>query len=182
MPRTNTLLISGSPRRGNTEYILTQIHNHLPTTSKLIPLRKLQFNHCQGCTRCYTTGVCAMNDDMTALFQELIHTERIIIGSPLYYGNVSGLLKQFIDRTLPAYETKALAGKPLISIMVGGGELPITEQFHTQAIQGFVKYNGFNLIATYNFQAFDPQDIEQSSAAKQQITKIAKEIAAHACS
>ena len=94
----------------------------------------------------------------------------------LYYGNVSGLMKQFIDRTIPAYESKSLEGKQLVSIMVGGGKVEVTEKFHKAAIKGFVEYNKLNLIDTYNFEAFEADDLKQDNQSQIQINEIVRKI------
>ena len=170
------LLICGSPREGNTHYILSKIHESLKIDKKIVFLNKLNFSHCKGCLSCYETGECIINDDMKNLFFDLKSCDIFLIGSPLYYGNVSGLMKQFIDRTIPAYESKSLDKKRLISIMVGGGETKTTEKFHKESIKGFVKYNGLNLIGTYNFEAFEKEDLKKNTKAITKIDEIINKI------
>lgn len=170
------LLISGSPRDGNTDFVLSKIYESLNGEKELVFLRALNFSHCKGCLACYSTGACVIKDDMEQLFSSLLSADLIIIGSPLYYGNVSGLMKQFIDRTIPAYRSRALKGKQLVSIMVGGGKVEITEKFHKEAIKGFIEYNRLNLIDTYNFEAFEADDLKQDVQSKMQISEIARKI------
>lgn len=173
---TKYLLISGSPRKGNTDFVLSKIYDNLNGKKELIFLRNLNFSHCKGCLTCYSSGTCVIKDDMEQLFTNLLSADIIIIGSPLYYGNVSGLMKQFIDRTVPAYKSESLKGKQLISIMVGGCEIQVTEKFHKEAIKGFVKYNKLNLIDTYNFEAFEANDLKQNQQSRIQISKIVRKI------
>jgi len=168
------LLISGSPREGNTEYILSGIQNSLGDVSELILLRNLSYNHCRGCLACYETGECVQCDDMKKIFNKLLKADLIVIGSPLYYGNVSGLMKSFIDRTIPAYEKGLLKDKKLISIMVGGGEIETTAKFHKEAIRGFVKYNKLKLLKVFNFQGFGENDLKDDPSATKEISKIIK--------
>jgi multimeric flavodoxin WrbA len=111
---------------------------------------------------------------MRNVFDKLLKAELIIIGSPLYYGNVSGLTKSLIDRTIPAYENELLKGKKLISIMVGGGETKITAKFHKEAIRGFVKYNKLKLLKIFNFQGFEANDLRDDPSAMKEISKIIK--------
>ena len=157
------LLICGSPRKGNTDWVLTEIYNNLNIDKELIFLRDKDINDCNGCLSCYKTNECVINDEMNEIFEKLLNADIIIIGSPNYYGNVSGLLKRFIDRTIPSYETKSLKNKKLISIMVGGSKVQITAKFHKDAIKGFVDYNQLDLIETFNFEAFHTTDLKQSS-------------------
>ncbi len=170
------ILISGSPRKGNTDYVLSNIYNSLKGDKELIFLRDIDLKRCNGCLSCYKTNECVINDEMSGIFKRLLVADVIIIGSPNYYGNVSGLMKDFIDRTIPSYETKSLKNKKLISIMVGGGETQITEKFHKEAIRGFVKYNQLDLIKTFNFKAFQANDLKQSPDSKIEIDRIIEEI------
>ena len=170
------LLISGSPRDGNTDFVLSKIYESLNGEKELVFLRDLDFSHCKGCLTCYSTGACVIKDDMEQLFSNILSVDMIIIGSPLYYGNVSGLMKQFIDRTIPAYKSKSLKGRRLVSIMVGGGKVKTTEKYHREAIKGFVKYNELNLIDTYNFEAFEAGDLKQDDQSRIQISEIVRTI------
>ncbi len=173
------LLISGSPRKGNTDFILSKIFENLHGEKELIFLRDLNINQCRGCLGCYKSGHCLQSDDMSALFQKIILSDLLIMGSPLYYGNVSGLIKKFIDRTLPAYKSALLKNKKIISIMVGGGDEAVTEKFHKEAIKGFIKYNKLNLIATYNFKAYEASDLKEDPKAVLEINKIIEKIVNH---
>ena len=171
------ILISGSPRKGNTDYVLLEIYNNLKGDKELIFLKDINLKHCNGCLNCYETNECVINDKMSKVFKKLLIADIIIIGSPNYYGNVSGLLKDFIDRTIPSYETKSLKNKKLISIMVGGGETQIAGKFHKEAIKGFVKFNQLDLVKTFNFKAFQADDLKQSpDDSKIEIDKIVGEI------
>lgn len=66
-------------------------------------LNKLKIHHCIRCFNCWikTPGKCAYNDDMVALLQKYIEADFIILATPLYVYNVSGLMKNFIDRIIP---------------------------------------------------------------------------------
>lgn len=166
------ILILGSPRKGNTDYILSEIFNKLGNGAKLVFLRDLKINFCKGCLACYETGKCVQADDMEGLFQKLLEAKLIILGSPLYYGNVSALTKNFIDRTIPAYDHELLKNKKIISIMVGGGDTATTEEFHKEVIRGFVKYNKLNLIKRFNFQGFEADDLLKEQGVEGKISEI----------
>lgn len=44
----------------------------------------------------------------------------IVIGSPTHFSNVSGIMKNFMDRCLPFYFSRQLAGKRVVILTVGG--------------------------------------------------------------
>ena len=55
-------------------------------------------SHCTGCNYCYRTGHCCIEDDAELLSKRIEEADGIVLGSPTYASNVSGLMKDFIDR------------------------------------------------------------------------------------
>lgn len=95
--------IVGSPRlEGNTqrlvEIILTSGAKNGAET-KIFNLNEMDMKGCQNCNHCKTTDEdCALNDDMNKLFEEIKQSNAVIIGSPIYFGQMSAQLKMFVDR------------------------------------------------------------------------------------
>lgn len=87
----------------------------------MILLREKKIAHCDGCLECDETGECHIEDDMVEINQKMEGSDAIIFASPNYYENVSGIFKDFMDRALPYYTSKKLAGKKSVIIGVGGG-------------------------------------------------------------
>ena len=115
------LFISGSPRKGNSEFILTKIFDSIKTSSKeLVLLRQLDIGRCQGCLYCEENSACCLQDDMQSLYEKMKEADIFIFAVPNYYDNVPGLFKDFIDRTNPFYDTSAIAGKKVVNIVIGG--------------------------------------------------------------
>ena len=118
--------ISGSPRKGgNTEWLvkesLHEFANQGWTVSAFF-LSEKTIKSCIGCDSCSENGECAItDDDAGALFADLISCDAVIIGSPVYYRNVTAQLKAVFDRNHP-YGYKTLEGKPGGAIAVGRGE------------------------------------------------------------
>jgi len=58
---------------------------------------------CKGCFTCWlkTPGTCIIQDDMQNLQHSFISSDIVVLASPLYVDNVSGLLKTFMDRLIP---------------------------------------------------------------------------------
>ena len=96
------ILINGSPRKnGITAQILQCMQDKLTSNgaeTELINLSELNMQHCNGCCSFYRTGHCHIHDDAEKLSEKIVLADGIVIGSPTYASNVSGLLKQFIDR------------------------------------------------------------------------------------
>ncbi len=170
------LLISGSPRKGNTDFILEKIHRALQKSSELILLKKQKINHCRGCLSCDKTNQCIQKDDMRSLLAKLRSTRVIVIGSPNYFDNVPGLLKDFIDRTNPFYETDILKGKKLINIIVGGGKIKNSQRVNQQALKYFADCHQLEIIASYFFKALHIGEIKDDLKTKNKIQSIIKKI------
>lgn len=113
------IIINGSPRtHGATAQVLHEIENKLKSKGAEVNfynLSKLEISPCKGCCNCYKTGKCFMTDDAEKLSEEIELSDGIVIGSPTYASNVSGLLKQFIDRGHFVME-QMLFGKYSISV------------------------------------------------------------------
>jgi len=119
--------LSGTPRKGgNTECLvdecLREFALHGWTVTKFY-LSEKTVRPCTGCEICVESGVCAITDDDTAaLFDELAGCDAVIIGSPVYYRNVTAQLKAVFDRTFSHKGRHVLVGKPGGAIAVGRGE------------------------------------------------------------
>ena len=68
-----------------------------------LDLATLNIGACRGCFACWksTPGNCVIKDDMPPLLQKQLEADMIVWSFPLYYFNVPGILKNFIDRQLP---------------------------------------------------------------------------------
>ena len=96
------IIINGSPRKnGLTATILHALEKRLVEKGANVnfyDLIDLDIKQCIGCCSCYKTGKCVFNDDAEKLSSEISNADGIVIGSPTYASNISGILKQLIDR------------------------------------------------------------------------------------
>ena len=118
----NIIAICGSPRRGNTEFVLKRIltkAEELGSSVELILLREKRIEFCNGCLSCDSSSKCNIRDDMQIIYPKLESADLIIFGSPNYFHNVSGVMKNFIDRLLPFYYENKLKDKKIVTVMIG---------------------------------------------------------------
>ncbi|NTW71167.1 MAG: flavodoxin family protein [Eubacteriaceae bacterium] len=71
--------------------------------TELINLYDLDYRGCTSCFACKLKdgknyGKCAMKDDLTPLLQNFGDADGVIFGSPIYFGNVTGMLRCFLER------------------------------------------------------------------------------------
>lgn len=67
-------------------------------STELVNLYDHRIEHCIGCWTCYRNGSCVHDDDFEALFTKLRDADAVVLGSPVYVGSMSGLMKTFFDR------------------------------------------------------------------------------------
>jgi multimeric flavodoxin WrbA len=113
--------VCGSPRKGNTEWMLGRLLAELErgwAETEMLLLRKMDVRMCRGCLACEKEGRerkgdCAIKDDMASVYPKLLAADAIVLATPGYMGLLSGRLKNFLDRTCavwPRLEGKLLAG------------------------------------------------------------------------
>ena len=94
------LYISGSPRKknSNTDYLLNCARAE--TGGEFIKLINYRIELCNACWGCQQKPGCSIDDDFReTLTPLLLETDVLVMGSPVYFNNVSAQLKAFIDRT-----------------------------------------------------------------------------------
>lgn len=107
MVKVKMLGVVGSPRfGGNTETLVKEALAGATETSEVdaetIHLGSYKIEPCRACEVCPPKNkLCIIDDDMQKLYDKLIEADALVIGSPVYFGDVSGQLKVFIDRTRP---------------------------------------------------------------------------------
>src|SRR5664279_2077769 len=109
-----TIAMNGSPRKKwNTatllEKALAGAASHGAET-ELMHLYDLNYKGCISCFACKTIGGesygrCAVQDDLTGIFSNIEQADAVILGSPIYFGAVSGEMKSFLERLLFPYST-----------------------------------------------------------------------------
>jgi multimeric flavodoxin WrbA len=124
----------GSPRKkGNTTTIVNEVlrgAQEAGAETKVFNLNQLSIRGCQGCYKCQTPeGKCVQKDDMAPLYDEIYSADAVVIGTPIYWFQVTGQTKTFIDRLLaflylkdgqPGNFRNKLKGKKTITVFSQG--------------------------------------------------------------
>ena len=122
--------ICGSPRQGNTEWMLRKLldlASKLGAQTELVLLREKDIKGCDGCLSCETggeqrKGICRIEDDIQEIYPKLVEADGLVFGTPVYFEMLSGLLKNFMDRTCPIWsklELKSVVGIAVAEESVG---------------------------------------------------------------
>jgi multimeric flavodoxin WrbA len=101
------LAINGSPRKnGNTALLLQKALDGAASAGAEVELVHLINLRYQGCISCFAckrkttkfTGSCALQDELTPVLEKAMQSSAIILGSPIYLGDVTSLMRSFIER------------------------------------------------------------------------------------
>lgn len=177
------LLINGSSRIGNCHIILDRVAKSVGDNvdCELIDLRKKNIGECYGCHyHCSYERGCVQKDDMAEILAKMLEADLIIIASPNYFQNVSGITKKFFDRTTPFYKNRMLRNKRLIFVFVGGLDCAVTENTVTYCANGWARPMKLKWLNNYIFQATEitqfanPEDYE--SKMNNLITEVKEEM------
>jgi NAD(P)H-dependent FMN reductase len=98
-------IVASGNRNGNVSKLCKKITEGAQSAGnevEIINLYDYKVNPCTGCLGCTRTRKCVQKDDFEALFNKEKEADYIIIGSPIYGHSVTGILKNFIDRSCHA--------------------------------------------------------------------------------
>lgn len=117
--------LNGSHRReGNTGIMLAAALEVCESNGfdvEQVDLVDKDIGYCTVCDACKKAYTCTVADDVIDVLDRLIAADGILVASPVYFGGVTGRLRAFYDRTLPARRNgMRLSGKVGAALSVGG--------------------------------------------------------------
>ena len=87
---------------------------------------------CKGCRKCHTTAKCVQKDDVNRIIEQYEWADVIISVSPLYWADIPGQFKAFIDRCTPWCNTHEPHAKISSGRVIGNNDI-ITIDLSPQA-------------------------------------------------
>lgn len=106
------IAINGSPRKKwNTATLIKRTLEGAESQgaeTEIIHLYDLEYKGCKSCFSCKIIGSsnygkCEVQDDLTGIFGKIENADALILGSPVYLGTVTGMMKSFMDRLVFQY-------------------------------------------------------------------------------
>lgn len=110
------MALNGSPRKTwNTATLLEKALEGAASQGaekELIHLYDLNYKGCVSCFACKTKdgksyGKCAVKDDLTPVLKAIEKADAFILGSPIYFGTVTGEMRSFMERLMYPYTVYA---------------------------------------------------------------------------
>ena len=100
------IIIDGGPRKNfNTAAMCEKVAEGVRSVegeSKIIRLYDLDYKGCMSCMACKVKGrasnVCKFKDTLTPLLEEIAHADGLVLASPIYFGDVTGQMRTFLER------------------------------------------------------------------------------------
>ena len=95
--------IVGSPRKGGNTEILTahclKAMDEEAVETELVRLAGLDIRGCNDCGYCFEhPGECSIKDDLQPVHVKMLAADIIVVGSPVYYGSATALVKGLLER------------------------------------------------------------------------------------
>jgi multimeric flavodoxin WrbA len=154
----NIVGFNGSPHKtGNTAWTVDKIlesAGEQGANTQIFNASELNIKPCKGCLACVKSGACAVSDDMRQIYEALKTADALVLGSPIYMGQMSAQAKAFTDRLFaqikprfsPTFKEEN-AGKKLVLVWTQGN--PDGEKF--MAYLDYTKY----MFAMLEFDVLD---------------------------
>lgn len=177
-------VINGSPRKKyNTSKVLDALvegaYDELEDRKynediniEIIDLYDLDYKGCKSCFHCKKIdgkyyGQCPIKDDLLELLPKLWASDAIVMASPIYFGNVTGQMRSFLERLIfPkfVYGADSLADKKTTAfIYTMNVDKKTGEKMYTDSvfnlIERFIEYSfgkthSFKVYDTYQFKDY----------------------------
>jgi multimeric flavodoxin WrbA len=140
----DVLAINGSPRKQwNTATLLNKAlegASSQEAETELIHLYDLNFKGCTSCFACKlkngeSYGRCGFKDELSPVLDRIENVNALILGSPIYFGTVTGEMRSFIERLAFPYLVYDENRSSLFS-----KKLPVGFIYTMGANESFMKY------------------------------------------
>ena len=102
------MIVDGGPRRNmNTAKMLQKFAEGVKSADKSVDVRTvrlydLNYKGCVFCMVCKLKGkasnVCKFKDPLTPVLEEIAGADGLVLGSPVYFGDVTGQMRAFLER------------------------------------------------------------------------------------
>lgn len=94
--------ITASPHeKGNTATLVNKSLEAVAAKgaeTELIDIAKMNINPCKGCNYCKANDKCVQKDDFDKVMEKFVAADGILMGSPVYFFDITAQEKIFIDR------------------------------------------------------------------------------------
>jgi multimeric flavodoxin WrbA len=157
MKKVTAFVGAGSKKhtQGAVREFLDRLEAFGDVETEIVRLGDYRVETCRGCKACFEKGeeCCPLKDDRDALIAKMEASDGVVLASPNYSFQVSGLMKVLLDRLGFLFHRPRFHGKAFTSIVVqgiyGGGKIVKYLDFVGRGL-------GFSVVKGSCSTAFDP--------------------------
>ncbi|MGB9938581.1 flavodoxin family protein [Methanosarcina sp.] len=149
----------GSPREnGNTATLVNTILEGAAENgakTKVYHLARMDLKPCKGCMSCSLDGKCIIDDDMQELYKEIMSSDAIVIGSPIYMWQMTAQTKTIVDRLIaltcwqpcakPEFSRLLKVKTKLVLAYTYGNPNPNNFDHYFKYMEGLFSFLGFDV-------------------------------------
>lgn len=128
-------LIGSYRKKGNTARIVQMVEARMqdeaarqaaPLEFETLYLGDLDVRPCRGCRACFDRGedACPLQDDIPLIRAKMDAADGLLLASPVYVDDVSGVVKNWMDRLAYLCHRPAMGGKPAYPLATVGASSP----------------------------------------------------------
>lgn len=182
--------VMGSPRKdGNSSKIALSFLETaiaIGASAQTFNLNGLVFKGCQACMKCKTgMDKCVVNDALAPVLDVVREADVLVMTSPIYFGQITGQLKSFIDRTFsflkPDYMTsenpsRLSPGKKCLFVLTQGDpNSNMYSNVYTE-YEAFLKWYGYEMHSIRGIGLLEKTDAEHNEELMGEARELAKKI------
>ena len=145
-------------------------------------LNQLAYQGCQGCMACKTKrDTCILEDDLAPVLNAVKEADLLVLASPVYFGDLSGQMKCFFDRTYsyinPDFSTRVPPGKKAVVVLVQANPDPAQFADIFPRYERWLKLYGCDPVHLLRAVGVrEPGDIASQTAALDAAAALAREL------
>ena len=104
-----TLIFNGSPRKkGETAYMIKTLQEKLGGEFKVVDAYRARISPCIDCRWCFEHAGCAVQDEWQEILSFIEECDHIVIASPVYFEEVTGMLLAVLSRLQTYFSARYL--------------------------------------------------------------------------
>lgn len=169
------LAVSTSPRKKkNTQELVEAALSGCQSTgaeTELICVSDLEMKPCIGCKVCQKTGKCHIKDGIAAVLKKMVEADVILIGSPVFFYNITAQCKMIIDRS---HAVQPLNGNKVGGMLITAGSMGSTEAINS--LNMFLTVHGITsagYVSSLGYSIENPKALESARELGMKAVKMA---------
>ena len=187
------LVLNGSPhKKGAPATILRAIAEGASAMGKdveWVDVYDQEIAPCRGCLRCRPDGECILPEDGAHELARKIHdADALVVGTPTYWGNVSGPLKVLFDRTVPVWEffdgglpQPVQKGKRATVVVTSAAPWPVNQlasqsRGAVRAVRTVLRSGGYRIVGAINMPGKFGQPVEVSQQTRARAERLGSRV------